>query len=1018
MDEHKIPMEELVHRFGTSLEAGMKTEAAMRRNAEEGDNKLPEKKKTPAWIRFLKEVTNWFAIMLWIGSILCIVTYIVQPFGNLPNLYLAFVLIIVILITGVITFSQQAQSEALMEGFKNMLPSVTKCLRDGKLTQLPAEKLVRGDIVEVISGEKVPADLRIISSIEMKVDNSPLTGEVEPLLRSPECTHPEEPFETKNIAFFGTLCKEGRGRGIVINIGANTVMGQIADLAATGGNQRSPLRIELDRFVLIITVIAISLGVVFFILALLVVKYSALQCIIFGIGILVANVPEGLLACITISLAITAKKLSEKQVLVKNLEAVETLGSTSCICSDKTGTLTQNKMTVENIWIDSQVLRAHSKEIKGPDFEYEYEVDDPSFKVLHHTAMICSEAKFDVSEEMMRDPAFRYANASVIGDASETALVKFYQPIEDIGKTRALYSLGKCKDGSESKMPFNSTNKYALSIVKQPTPDAHYYAYIKGAPEKIWKYCGRVLYQGKFKQIDAEDRKNFDSVNLRFGKNGERVLGFAMLPLNKETYYEDYPFNTSSPDNFNFPMENYIFVGLISLMDPPKESVPFAIKKCQSAGIKVIMVTGDQPPTAAAIAKQIGIITMKTNEDLKEEGYDSNEALQKANAIVIHGDMIVKAFEDGDDQGTKTLEAWVRKPQIVFARTTPAQKLQIVKACQAIGNVVGVTGDGVNDSPAIKQGDIGISMGISGSDVTKDAADMILLNDDFSSIVDGVEEGRKIFDNLKKTIVYLLTSNMTEIWPFVALVIVQIPLPLSNIFMLIICVGTDIYPALALAYEEAEVDIMTRKPRKITDHLVTGRLLTHAYGQMGEIATAGGFFTYFLVMQLYGFTPNNVIELLSVPCVNPIDSNGNVNTNYDTPYTFQMANSSFPFGNPAIPLNPNNAVYNTNFPNWLSPINNKVDLRGFYLYNCGTSAPNNQFGYCQKFIWPTQVLTDSSSITGQPIAYTTETIFYAQSAYFVTIVMVQWSNVFACKSRKVLPPPFRSPSPSRDSTST
>ncbi len=319
MDEHKIPLEELFKRFGANPETGLSNEAAARRNQEEGDNKLPEKEKTPGWIRFLKEITNWFAILLWVGSILCIITYIVQPSGNLPNLYLAFVLIIVIFITGIITFSQQAQSEALMEGFKNMLPSTTKCFREGKLTQLPAEKLVRGDIVEVISGEKIPADIRILTSIEMRVDNSPLTGEVEPLLRSNECTHPEEPFETKNLAFFGTLCKEGRGKGIVINIGANTVMGQIADLTASGGNPTSPLRKELDRFVLIITIIALTLGVVFFLLALLVVKYGALECIIFGIGILVANVPEGLLACITISLAITAKRLSEKQVLVKNL---------------------------------------------------------------------------------------------------------------------------------------------------------------------------------------------------------------------------------------------------------------------------------------------------------------------------------------------------------------------------------------------------------------------------------------------------------------------------------------------------------------------------------------------------------------------------------------------------------------------------------------------------------------------------------------------------------------------------
>ena len=209
-------------------------------------------------------------------------------------------------------------------------------------------------------------------------------------------------------------------------------------------------------------------------------------------------------------------------------------------------------------------------------------------------------------------------NAPVIGDASETALVKFYQPIEDVQQTRSFYPYGVNKDGTDSKMPFNSTNKYALSIVKQEGPDHHFVAYIKGAPEKIWKYCGRILNEGKYHQIDAETKKKFEAVNLRFGKNGERVLGFAMLPLNKEIYHPNYKFVTSAPDNFNFPMENYIFVGLVSLMDPPKESVPFAIKKCQSAGIKVIMVTGDQPPTAGAIAKQIGIITMKTNEDLKE----------------------------------------------------------------------------------------------------------------------------------------------------------------------------------------------------------------------------------------------------------------------------------------------------------------------------------------------------------------------------------------------------------------
>ena len=980
MDEHKISMEELCYRFGTNIETGLTNEAAARRNLEEGDNKLPEKEKTPGWILFLKEITNWFAIMLWVGSVLCIITYVVQPTGNLPNLVLGFVLIFVVLLTGVITFMQSAKSEALMEGFKNMLPSATKVVREGKVTQIPAEKLVRGDIVEIISGEKVPADLRIIKSSEMKVDNSPLTGEVEPLLRSPECTHPDNPFETKNLAFFGTLCKEGRGRGMVINIGSKTVMGQIADLAATGGKQRSPLRIELDRFVLIITIIALTLGVVFFLLALLVVKYPILECMIFGIGILVANVPEGLLACITISLAITASRLAEKQVLVKNLEAVETLGSTSCICSDKTGTLTQNKMTVENLWFDSSIIRAHSKEVKGDNFEYEYEITDASFKMLHHTAMICSEAKFDVTDDQKRAANFKYMDASVIGDASETALIKFYQTIEEIGTTRALYPSGKSKDGSESKMPFNSTNKYALNIVRQEGPDHHYVAYIKGAPEKIWKYCGRILYEGKYKNIDSEEKKQFEAVNLKFGKNGERVLGFAMLPLNKEMYPENYEFVTSAPDNFNFPIENFIFVGLISLMDPPKESVPYAIKKCHSAGIKVIMVTGDQPPTAAAIAKQIGIITMKTNEDLKEEGFGPEEALQRAQAIVIHGDMIVKAYENGEEEGDRTLETWCKKRQIVFARTTPAQKLLIVKANQKLDLIVGVTGDGVNDSPAIKQGDIGISMGISGSDVTKDAADMILLNDDFGSIIDGVEEGRKIFDNLKKTIVYLLTSNMTEIWPFVALVVVQIPLPLSNIFMLVICVGTDIYPALSLAYEEAEVDIMTRRPRKPAEHLVSAKLLGHAYGNMGELATCGGFFTYNIVMTCYGMPFNIYWELLSKQAYTPT-TNGIIDYTFNESPVYGPAPGGFDQN--AVNLNAasyftingvfqtcpdaisnGNLAAKTNFPYWLSTINSNVDIRTTFVECCGDN-------YCAQFDWPTDVLDSVSPVSNIEAAFTT-----------------------------------------------
>lgn len=296
--------------------------------------------------------------------------------------------------------------------------------------------------------------------------------------------------------------------------------------------------------------------------------------------------------------------------------------------------------------------------------------------------------------------------------------------------------------------------------------------------------------------------------------------------------------------------------------------------------------------------------------------------------------MIVKAFEESEEDGEATLLKWVNKPQIVFARTTPAQKLQIVMACQKAGNIVGVTGDGVNDSPAIKQADIGISMGISGSDVSKDAADMVLLNDDFASIVDGIEEGRKIFDNLKKTVVYLLTSNMTEIWPFLALITIQVPLPLSNIFMLCICVGTDIYPALSLAYEEAEFDIMTRKPRKLDEHLVSGKLLCHAYGNMGEIATFAGFFAYFTTMNLYGFQNKTLFGLVSVPAYNQLSSDS---YNYDNAFDVNQAGNHSSLYNSGMtyPCTQYNSV--PNFPDWLSLANSKVDLRTAFL-SCNSAT--------------------------------------------------------------------------------
>jgi sodium/potassium-transporting ATPase subunit alpha len=354
-----------------NLRIGMTTAEAEERIKRFGPNALSERKKTPWYMKLLHELTTFFSLMLWVGGILCFVAYALDK-SDKSNMYLGIVLFVVVLTTGIITFFQNAKSDSIMEGFKNFIPPKCRVIRNGKEDLIMATKLTLGDIVKVKAGERIPADLRIIESQEMKVDNSSLTGESDPLLRTFECTDPEKILETKNVAFFGTLCKEGEGKGIVFHVGDNTIIGQIAGLAATAEAGKTPLRRELDRFIAMITIIALFLGLVFFISG-FILKYTVTQNMVFAIGIIVANVPEGLLATITITLSVAAKKLSQKKVLVKNLESVETLGSTSCICSDKTGTLTQNIMTVEHLWYNLGIHRGENKEKKGDNFNYEYE---------------------------------------------------------------------------------------------------------------------------------------------------------------------------------------------------------------------------------------------------------------------------------------------------------------------------------------------------------------------------------------------------------------------------------------------------------------------------------------------------------------------------------------------------------------------------------------------------------------------------------------------------------------------
>ncbi|CAH1262541.1 sodium/potassium-transporting ATPase subunit alpha-3-like isoform X1 [Branchiostoma lanceolatum] len=840
IDDHKIPLEELCARYSTDTEVGLTRAMAQEVLERDGPNCLTPPPRTPEWVKFCKQLFGGFSTLLWIGAILCFLAYGIQKATQDEvqddNLYLGVVLAVVVIVTGCFSYYQEAKSSRIMDSFKGMVPEQALVIRGGEPLSVDTEHVVVGDLVQLKGGDRIPADVRVIEARSFKVDNSSLTGESEPQSRSPEFTN-DNPLETKNIGFFSTFAVEGNAKGIVIKTGDQTVMGRIAILASGLDVGDTPIAKEIAHFIHIITGVAVFLGVTFFIIAVSL-GYELLDAVVFLIGIIVANVPEGLLATVTVCLTLTAKRMAKKNCLVRNLEAVETLGSTSTICSDKTGTLTQNRMTVAHMWFDNQIADADTTEDQSGA---SYDKSNPTWLSLARISALCNRAAFKADQEGV--PILKRETS---GDASESALLKCVE-----------LSLGgvtdmRAKNEKIAEIPFNSTNKYQLSIhTQEDQSDQRYLLVMKGAPERILDRCTTIMMEGKEVPMDDDMREAFENAYLELGGLGERVLGFCHYFLPEDKFPRGYEFDI---EDVNFPLEGFCFVGLMSMIDPPRAAVPDAVGKCRSAGIKVIMVTGDHPITAKAIAKGVGIISEgnETVEDIAQRlGIPENEVDPKeAHACVVHGSEL-------RDMTAEDLDAILQNhTEIVFARTSPQQKLIIVEGCQRAGQIVAVTGDGVNDSPALKKADIGVAMGIAGSDVSKQAADMILLDDNFASIVTGVEEGRLIFDNLKKSIAYTLTSNIPEITPFLLFIIADIPLPLGTVTILCIDLGTDLVPAISLAYEEAESDIMKRKPRDPKhDRLVNERLISMAYGQIGFMQASAGFFVYFIIMAENGFLP-------------------------------------------------------------------------------------------------------------------------------------------------------------------
>jgi sodium/potassium-transporting ATPase subunit alpha len=645
-----------------------------------------------------------------------------------------------------------------------------------------------------------------------------------------------------------------------------------------------------------------------------------------------------------------------------------------------------------------------------------------------------------------------YIHRHCKGDASETGLVQFAQGVMDLDATRGSLPTHVCRtDGKETEclIPFSSEIKFNLFIrdMANNTEDSgnkDLCIYMKGAPERILVRCSRILIGGQEVEFTEELRKEVEKANADFGKLGERVLAFARCKLDSSKYSKSgYSFDVKTWKNWgmdpkqrsadyastpgSFPMHDLCLVGVVSLNDPPRPKVDLSVNKCRSAGIKVIMVTGDQPPTAAAIAHKVNIIKhpkKEWNYMVNELGMSEDVALKECTAIVIHGDLLAKKhleeehLDDDDPQKGAYLQEWINKHEVVFARTTPSQKLLIVDACQRAGHVVAVTGDGVNDSPAIKKADIGIAMG-SGSDVAKNAADMLLLDDNFSSIVNGVEEGRLIFDNLKKSIAYTLSSNIPEILPFIFFIVFQVPLPLSTVLILCIDLGTDMIPAISFAYENPELDIMDRVPRSAKrDHLVNTKLICFAYLQIGVIQASAGIYTYFIILNDYGIRPNTLFDLALLKNSLPNPSDVYVAQNSELLLAGQSKNGvecglrqnqdgydACRYGHtnmqpqPDTEANKEHREYHMKMLAWDKTRNAKVDVRLYYAHHKDADA-------WTKCRWNTAdgapfFYTASYSSDWHPVCYSTEALKYAQSGYLCSIVCVQWADLMICKTRNL-----------------
>ena len=715
-----------------------------------------EKEKSSPWAIFLEQFKNFLIIILLVAIVLSAVL------GEVAD---AIVIAVIVIFAAGLGFIQEYRAERAMEALKKMAAPLASVIRDGKETEIPARELVPGDIILLTTGDKIPADSRLLEAVNLRTEEAPLTGESVPVEKTDKPISGEADIgDRNNMVFMGTAAVYGRGTAVVTGTGMVTEFGKIATMLQEVKEDRTPLQENLDRLGKWIGIGA--LGLCFILAALGVLRgHEILEMLIWGVSLAVAAVPEALPAVVTISLALGVQKMVRRHALVRKLPSVETLGSTTFICSDKTGTLTQDQMTVRRIYVDGKLIDVTGTgyEPKG-EFYHDGKVVEPGKDVALETLLRAGNLCNDTSLASV-DGVW-----GVKGDPTEGALV--------VAAAKA--GLWQKELGSQlpriGEIPFSSETKRMTTVHQTPQGKV---AYAKGAPEVILSLCRHVFTGGKEGELTEKGKEEILGAGQTMAGDALRVLGIAYRPL---------PDNASINEDVERDM---VFVGLAGMIDPPREEVKDAVKLCDRAGIRSVMITGDHKLTAVAIARELGI--------LKE------------------GMALTGAELDGTSE--KEFETLVEKIE-VYARVSPAHKLRVVEALNKRGHVVAMTGDGVNDAPALKKADIGVAMGITGTDVTKEAADMVLTDDNFASIVAAVEEGRGIFSNIKKYLMYLLSSNIGEILLMAGAILlgplIGLPygaIPLVAIQILFVNLVTDGLPALALSVDPPEPDIMEQRPR-------------------------------------------------------------------------------------------------------------------------------------------------------------------------------------------------------------